>query len=93
MVASTVQGSVGDGAGGAGGSEVKKAVAAGASVASGADRDAEERIPGGTVTRSRLVLAERSCGLEWEAPERRGKADHSPRTVSRFLSTSMAAVW
>ena len=40
-----------------------------------------------------LARAASSCGLEWEAPERRGAANHSPRTVSRILWASMAAVW
>ena len=90
---STVQVSVGDGAGGERGGEVRKAVAAGASGAGGADRDAGERMPGGPVARSSLAWAASSCGLEREAPERRAAENHSPWTVSRILSASMAAVW
>jgi len=93
MVVSTVHVSEGDGAGGAVGVVVRKAVTAGASGAGGADREAGERMLGGPVARRSLTRAASSCGLEWEASERRGAANHSPRTVSRILSASMAAVW
>jgi len=92
MVVSTVQVSVRDGEGGAGGGEVRKAVAAGASGAGGAERKAGERMPAGPVARRSLAWAVSSCGLEWDAPERRAAGNYSPRTVSRIFSASIAAV-
>ena len=72
---------------------VRKAVAAGASGPGGAERDARERMPGGPMARNSLALGASLCGLEWDAPEMRGTASHSPRVVSRIFSASMAAVW
>jgi len=93
MVLSTVQVSLGDGAGGAGGGEVRKAVVAGAPGVGGAKRDAGERMSSGSVARSILAWAASSCASECDAPGMRGAANQSPRPVSRILSASMVAAW
>jgi len=93
LVVSPVEVSKGEAAGGAVGVGVRNAVTTTASKEGGAEGEAGEWMPGGPVARTSWAWAASSFGLEWEAPEMRGAANHSPRTVSRILSAGMAAVW